>query len=193
MKDEAVQRATRLRARRGYTLLELLLVIAMIAVLASLAFVGFRKYMSSAETADVITMMSSIRSSEASYKQETLVYLGCSPTLTSYYPQTTSKPDQYRWRWEQPAHPQYNCWQRLSVENDKVTRFGFAVVAGGAGDPVPQVSLTNAPVWPNPTTAPWYVVQAAGDRDADLAYSLFVTSSFSAVTGNTILTQEDFE
>ena len=70
----------------------------MIAVLAAIGLVGYRRYLLSAETAEVITMMNSIRAVEAVYKQETLVYLGCSPNLTTYYPQTAGKPNSQRWR-----------------------------------------------------------------------------------------------
>src|SRR5690349_449162 len=137
-------------------------------------------------------MMNSIRAAEAAYKQETLVYLGCSPSLTDYYPQTAGKPDSKRWRWSQPGHPQYACWQRLSPGNDKVARFGYAVVAGKAGDAMPATSLSKPPSFPNPTTQPWYVVQAAGDRDDDLKYSIFVTTSVAAV-GNAVIAEDDTE
>jgi len=179
--------------RRGFTLIELLVVIAMVGVLATIAIVSYRKFVSSAETAEAITVIQSIRSAEASHKQETLLYLGCSPNLTAYYPQTTLKPDGNKWHWVQPSHPQYACWQMLSVVTDKGTRFGYAVVAGKAGQAMPATSFASPPVWPNPTTEAWYVIQAAGDRDGDLKYALFLSSSVPFASATGIASENDSE
>jgi len=180
-------------SRRGFTLIELLVVVAMIGVLAALALVGYRKYMNSAHSSEAQAVIQGIRAGEESYKAETLTYVGCSGcgaagcapgagSLTTYYPQTTGTPNSSRWNWLQSGHPDYNCWRLLNVTTDGPVRFGYAVVAGLPGQQMPAATsfTTNPPIWPNPTTNPWYVVQSQGDPDGQGVSYLFISSSLSA-------------
>jgi hypothetical protein len=48
-------------------------------------------------------------------------------------------------------------------------------VVGGAAPPDTNITSIK---WPTPTE-PWYVVQAAGNRDGDTVLAIFVSSSFS--------------
>lgn len=166
------------RRAEGFTLVELLIVVAMIGVLAALAIVGYRKYMNSAQSSEAKAVIQGIRGSEESYRAETLAYLQCSATLATYYPMTT--PSSKKYAWDQPGHSDYDCWRTLNVQTDGPVKFGYAVVAGLPGAAVPAASqFSKPPTWPNPTTDPWYAVAAAGDRDDDGTFALFLSSSFS--------------
>jgi type IV pilus assembly protein PilA len=160
---------------RGFTLVELLAVIAMVGVLAALAIVGYRRYMEYSKSGDATAVLSAIRVAEENYRAETLSYLGCSADLQDFYP--VAAPNGNKWHWINQNHPDQACWRMLNVVTDSPTRYGFAVVAGGPGTVMPAPNTVQKPTWPNPTTEPWYVIQAKGDNDGDTSPAWFVTSS----------------
>lgn len=175
-------------ARRGFTLVELLAVVAMVGILAAIAMVGYRKYMNSAGTAEAKAVIQGIRGGQEAYKAEMLEYLRCSDNLTDWYPGGTL--GSQKRAWDDPGHADYDRWRRLNVTTDGAVRFGYAVVAGigmnfagvtphgqfnWAGLPGSASPLTDSAFFPN--GAPWYVIQAAGDRDEDGTLALFLTTS----------------
>ncbi len=179
-------RITSRAGQRGYTLAELMIVVAMIGVMAALAIVGYRKYLNAAQAGEAKAMIQGIRAGEESYKSEMLVYLDVSGTLTNYYPHdpTVSQNDE-KWSWVQSADPKYTDpakgWQLLNVAADGPVRFGYAVVAGvGPTAPPSPTAFTNKPVWPAINAGiPWYVIQAANQRNAGSKVVLFISSSLS--------------
>src|SRR5258708_2631367 len=74
--------------KRGFTLVELMIVVAIVGVLAALALVGYQRYSRSAGAGEARAMLLSIRGAEDSYKSEMLVYKGCGAvdSAASYYP-----------------------------------------------------------------------------------------------------------
>lgn len=175
------QRAT----RRGFTLVELLVVVAMVGVLAAIGMVGYRKYMNAAGIAEPKAVIQGIRGAQESYKAEMLVYLNVSQgNLNSLYPGGTLS-DRKR-AWDDPSHADYANWQRLNVTTDGAVRFGYAVVAGvGTAfgiTPNSRFTFQDLPSSPleDPNFAPngpWYVIQAVGDRDGDGDLALLLTTS----------------
>lgn len=161
-------------------MLELLAVVALIGILAALAVAGYRKYLYTARTADAKATIAAIHAAEASYYAETLTYWPCPnncTALTGWHPAT---PDGKRHFWTKTSDAALEAeWRKLSVKQDSPTSFGFFVVAGKATDTPPAPLTKSAPTWPNPTTEPWYVVQAAGDADGDGTFSRFLSSSFA--------------
>ena len=124
----------------------------------------------SAEPRQVIQ---AIQAAEESHRAETLVYLGCSSSLTDGYPRAT--PDSSAWVWDNPLHPSAACWRMLAVRPGPV-RYVYSVVAGLPGQKPPAVPGIRID-WPVPAE-PWYVVVAMGDVDGDGVRSTFVGSSF---------------
>jgi type IV pilus assembly protein PilA len=160
---------------RGFTLIELLAVVAMIGILAALALVGYRRYLHASHTGEAKEIIGQIEVAEASYKGETLGYLNCSSSLTDWYPMA---PNGKKRNWINPGHADVANWRMLNVAVDSPTVFGFSLVAGPPGGTPPDPSTAQKPTWPNPTTEPWYVIQAAGDQDNNGVFSYFVASSF---------------
>ncbi|WP_437917172.1 prepilin-type N-terminal cleavage/methylation domain-containing protein [Sorangium sp. So ce302] len=179
------RRRQRSAARRAFTLVELLVVVAMVGVLAAIAMVGYRRYMDAAGIAEPKAVMQGIRGAQEAYKAEMLVYLNVSKgSLDAWYPAGTLSDRKRAWG---GAHPDATDWQLLNVTTDGAVRFGYATVAGvtppfgvtphggftfaglPAGNP-----LADPQFAPN---GPWYVIQAAGDRDSDGTLALLLTAS----------------
>jgi type IV pilus assembly protein PilA len=180
------RRLSRASARRGFTLVELLVVVAMIGVLAALALVGYRKYMRSSASSEATAMIQGIRAAEEAYKAEMLVYLNISTDLTSpssYYPRDPSvcTPGKVtKSGWGGNTGPDYALWQALNVSADSPVVFSYAVKAGTAATAMPTLhnSIGQAPAWPTPSE-PWFVVQALADRDCDGVFASFAATSMS--------------
>ncbi len=167
------------KSQQGFTLAELLIVVAMVGVMAALAIVGYRKYINAAHSSEAKAMIQGIRAAEEAYKSEMLLYLSCSTSLTDYYPNPT--PNNSRWAWVQPSHPQYDCWRQLNVQSDGPVRFGYSVVAGKPGEAPPgAVGFAQPPTWPaNMSDNPWYIIQAQNQRTPTGPKALFISSSLS--------------
>lgn len=175
-------RGTRRRGVSGFTLVELMIVIGMVGVLAALGVFGFRRYLRSAGAAEVKAVIQGIRVSEEAIKAETFQYLGCSANLTSWYP---AAPDNKKHHWDngQTGNVEHDCWMRLNVTTDGPVRFGYAVVAGIAPQPNPVTNIGYCANWAAAhatVNGPWFVVQAAGDQNADGVKSLFASSSMTS-------------
>lgn len=167
------------RARRGYTIVEVLAVVAIVGILAALAMFGFRKYLHAASASEAKNIMQGIHLGEQIYRQDNLGYLSCSASMTAYFPHAT--PDDKKWSWIMTSHPDWPQWERLGIKTDQV-KLVYVVMAGPPGtapDAVPE--MTNGPAWPaaSDVLEPWFVVHAIGDVDGDGVHSSFVSSSFN--------------
>jgi type IV pilus assembly protein PilA len=157
------------RGTRAFTLVEMMIVVGIVGILAMLAVVGYRKLVQSSHVSEATGMVQNIRVAQESYHSETQQYANVSADLQSYY----------------PAAPQYgmvtawggtcgNCpsvqWSALPVHVDGPVMFGYATVAGLAGNaPVPASVIVNSSplVFPTAPTTDWYIVAAVGDLDGN--------------------------
>ena len=164
-------------AQAGYTLVEMMVVVIIVGVLATLAVYGVRKYIYASKTHEATWMIKDIKEGQESFRRETHSYLNVSGDLDTLYP--NAEPGKHKTQWGGGNDALAENWRVLQVSAAEPVQFGYASVAGGAGDSVPQPGMANAIDWPA-TVEPWYVVKAAGDLNGDGTQSIFVGSSFTS-------------
>jgi type IV pilus assembly protein PilA len=172
---------------RGFTLTEVMITVAIIAVLATLAVYGVKKYVMAAKSSEAVELIHAIKAAQESYKDETFTYLSISPSLETLYPIPKGELGNKKVQWGGDQGGVDDKWRQLGVTPSSPVQFGYACVAGGAEDAVTGVpAQLNYPEEPG---APWYVIQAMGDRDEDGQYAVLIGSSFT----NEIYTENDTE
>jgi type IV pilus assembly protein PilA len=180
----------RQRAKRAFTLVELMIVIVIVAVLALLAVVGYRALVLSAHSAEATQMIQSIRTAQEAYHAETQTYVSTSTSLTTgLYPNTL--PSNVKTGWGAgitggacPALPgqSLNCWSALPLHVDSAVMFGYATIGGVAGSvSFPSVPTINGQSVTLPTAAPmdWYFISAMGDVNANGVFCTVIGTSFT--------------
>ena len=150
--------------RRGFTLVELMIVVTIVGILAVIGVASLRKYVFSSKSVEAASMIRSIAAAQEQWRAETQSYFDVSGSLDSWYP--NSSPDSRKFAWDFPGGNDYANWQLLRPVAPGPVQFGYAVKAGLPGTPLPALETTQQPGW-LPPNEPWYVIQAASDRDED--------------------------
>jgi type IV pilus assembly protein PilA len=182
------------RARRAFTLVELLIAVAIIGVLSTLALVGYRRAITRARLGEATSMIASIATAQERYRGEFGTYLNVSGTLGHRAASTTLCPTPEALRkktWAPAGCTGGASWSALAVQNAGALYYGYSTTAGLAGaapaDNVPTSSGNVA--WPAATaiTRDWYVITAAADTDGNGRWSTVMAASWT----NDILVDDD--
>jgi type IV pilus assembly protein PilA len=164
-------------SRRGWTLVEVMVVVAMVGVLSALAIVGYRRWVAAAQIGETKDLLNGITLAQETYNRDTSGYLSCSDDFGDIYPMT---PNSRKHQFHNAAHPKASCWRLLMTGTDATTLMAFVAIAGDIGDPWPTFPLdmdkATIDVAP-PADRPWYIVSAIGDTDEDGVHAYFLTHS----------------
>src|SRR3970040_1866166 len=96
-------------------------------------------------------MIGSIKAAQEAYKDETFSYLDVSKgDLTSFYPMQGEKPGKKKYHWVNDSHNDWDSWRALGISTANPVQFGYASVAGGANDAIPQPGTAKNFDWPPP-------------------------------------------
>ena len=161
--------------KRGFTLVELMIVVAIIAILVTIAFPFFSKTTRKARASEVPAMFSKIKIKQGQYQSENGVYLSTGAGETDYFPATPAGGDR-----PQDVGTLPDTWTQLRLQPDDNTLYcSYVTIAGERGDdanigPVAQgFGFTQAPDDNN-----WFYIIAECDFDDNSAVnSLYFTSS----------------
>jgi len=172
--------------RRGFTLIELMVVVAIIGILATLGVYAVRKYVRATKTSEATELVNSIRAAQEQYKDERFRYLNVSSVDSSsgsFFPHAAkadlSKNEKHTW-YTGAANSIAGRWAELGIAPSAPVQFGYACQAGqGAGVPT-QAALGIAVNLNYPASAPdWYIARAMADRSGQAVYTVVVGSNFT--------------
>jgi type IV pilus assembly protein PilA len=161
--------------KRGFTLIEMMIVVIIVGVLAMLAVVGYRKLIQSSHISEAQHMVQDIRVAQESYHSETQQYANVSTGLEAYYPYPY--PNEHTvtaWGAACVGCASNMDWSMLPLHVDGPVRFGYATLAGAAntspssvGAPA-SVQVSGKPLtFPAPSPVDWFIVSAGCDLNND--------------------------
>lgn len=136
--------------RKGFTLVELMIVVIIVAVLAGIAFSAYSRWIADARMSEAHAMMSDIRAKEEAYYNTWGSYLsaGANPT---------SVPTNGKGAWDGSQE----AWLDLGVAPTGGTYFQYQVFAYSAGSGA-GAEATSLGV---DTNRDWFYISAKGDLD----------------------------
>lgn len=176
-------RLNRLRLRRGFTLVELMIVVAIVGVLAVIGVVSYRRYTLHSKITEARNVISGIRIAQEDHRAERGTYANIG---TTYCPAAAGVYNK-KVGWDPTCNAGTTTWQALPVHVDGPVQFQYATVAG-------TTAMTGSPLnsswvtWNAPTQTPWYVVSAKCDLDGVTAdQTELIGSSFQ----NTIFARNE--
>jgi prepilin-type N-terminal cleavage/methylation domain-containing protein len=168
------------RARRGFTLIEAMIVVVLVSVLGLLAVIAYRHWVHTAYLSEAQNMVGAIRAAQESFRAENGGYLPVSSGLGvgSDYP--ALQPGQFKTAWGGPCAGclSPNAWNALNVSSAAPLVFGYSVMGENSIGHTFTMPVNGTPV-SFPLKAPWYMIEADGDTDGNGVYCTIYASSLN--------------
>jgi prepilin-type N-terminal cleavage/methylation domain-containing protein len=124
--------------RRGFTLVEVLVVVVLVGILSTLAIVGYRRYTNAVKTAEATHNIAGIAQAQQAIKSETGSYINVSGQLANLYPATT--PGEFKTEWGGPCNGCLRPWTALAFHPSAPVTFGYSTVASRSAVPADVIT-----------------------------------------------------
>ena len=156
------------------------MVVAIIAVLAVIGVASYQRLIASSHTTEATQMVNAIKVAQEAYHAEVGTYVSISGDLTTDFCPAHAAGPPTNVGWDPTCGTGPNKpWSNLPVSASGALLFGYATVAGAAGNAMPfpgGMAATPAPVTP---TTDFYVVAAKGDMDGNGVFCTVLGTSLS--------------
>jgi prepilin-type N-terminal cleavage/methylation domain-containing protein len=162
------------RSRRGFTLIEAMIVVVVVGVLTVLAIAAYRRWVQTAYLTEAQDMVKSIRAAQESFHAENGGYVNVSNGLGVGFDYPLQTPGQSKTAWGGACSGCVNPnvgWSALNVSSTAPVIFGYSTIADinpthGAPGNILMVNGTALDLR-NMTPPPWYLIEADGDTNGN--------------------------
>jgi prepilin-type N-terminal cleavage/methylation domain-containing protein len=158
------------RSRRGFTLIETMVVVVVVSVLAVLAIAAYRRWVQTSYLAEAEDMVSHIRSAQEAFRAENTGYLNVSKGLGVGFDYPLVTPGQSKTAWGGSCSGCNNPtagWNALNVSSTAPLIFGYSSVADNVNLTTLKLTANGTAIDLSNLSVPWYAVEADGDTNGD--------------------------
>lgn len=146
--------------KKGFSLVELMIVVAIIAILAAIAIPSFLRFAMRSKTAEATSNLAGIRTGEEAYRAEHDVYLDA-----GLWP--LAQPPAAGVLWEAVPNTEGSGFSTIGFAADGVVRYQYLV------EVLPAVVVGSPPAG----GTPYYTATATGDLDDDGDIATYIVSN----------------